>query len=59
MARRLTVPMASVTLFPLLFLACGGSSGSSPSFTITGVSWMEENIDPSYWQTTPLRWRSS
>lgn len=52
MTRQLPVPVLSMTLLPLLLLGCGGSS-SSPSFTIAGVSWVEENIDPSFWQTAP------
>jgi hypothetical protein len=52
MTRQLPGPVLSMTLLPLLLLGCGGSS-SSPSFTVTGVSWVEENIDPSFWQTAP------
>jgi hypothetical protein len=53
MTRKLAVPVLSMTLLPILFLGCGGSSSSSPSITITGVTWVEENIDPSFWQTAP------
>ncbi len=35
--------------------ACGGSSpvGPGKTLTITGLTWVEENIDPSFWTTPP------
>ncbi len=49
-------PMTPTTLVAVLLLGCGSSSGSSgpqPTVTITGLGWLEESIDPSYWQTPP------
>lgn len=50
------VPMRQVSLAALLLFGCGGSSGSPPplpSVTITGLGWLEENIDLSFWQAPP------
>ena len=53
MTRPLLAPLRSMTFVALLLLGCGGSSGPHPSVTIAGLTWLEENIDPSFWQTAP------
>ncbi len=45
-----------VAFAAVVLSGCGGSGGSSPSspsVTITGLGWLEENIDLSFWQTPP------
>ena len=36
-----------------LALACHGSDEAGPTVTVTGVGWVEENIDPSFWISPP------
>lgn len=50
---RRRLPTRQLTLAAALLLGCGGSGDPPKTVSITGLGWLEDNIDPSYWQTPP------